>query len=198
MRKQFSLFQSHIDLAHHYWRQILRPGDIALDATCGNGHDTLFLSECVLTPDSGCLYSIDVQENAILSAKEKLEGYLSQEQLHRVKFFRQCHSTFPAEIQPESVKCIVYNLGYLPKGDKALTTKVETTLQSVTQAMTLLIKGGVISITCYPGHDEGAVEEKALLYFSKELDPKQWSCCYHQWLNRTQSPSLLLFQKSNN
>ncbi len=114
----------------------------------------------------------------------------------RVFFQRRCHSTFPEDVLPGTIKLVVYNLGYLPGGDKTKTTHVATTLQSLHQAQALLQKGGVISITCYPGHKEGAHEQNVILNHAARLPPKEWSCCHHMWLNRQQSPSLLLIQKA--
>ncbi len=194
MRKQFSLFQSHLDLAHDYWSRIVAEGDTVIDATCGNGHDTVFLSKCCLGSNGGHLYSMDIQEDAILAAKELLGKEVSMELTERVIFINQCHSQFPSQVR--SAKLIVYNLGYLPGGDKSITTSVNSTVKSLKAALELLEPGGAISITCYPGHEEGKREEEQLLEFVSRLDPKKWSSCHHRWLNRQRSPSLILLQKS--
>jgi tRNA G37 N-methylase Trm5 len=187
MSKFFPLFQSHLDLAHRYWIELLSPGDRVIDATCGNGHDTLALSKMGAT-----IYAMDLQQKALESAKNRLveEGVAEP-----VTFIQGCHSKFPEEILNESIKLIVYNLGYLPGGDKEVTTKVMTTLTSIKNAEPLVVPGGAISITCYPGHPEGKREEEQLLDYCHTLDPKQWSCCHHRWINRHLSPSLILLQK---
>jgi hypothetical protein len=113
-----------------------------------------------------------------------------------VHFYESCHSKFPDEILPNSVKLIVYNLGYLPGGDKKLTTIANTTLQSIEKAHRLIQDGGMISITCYPGHPAGKEEESEIVRFSSTLDSQIWSCCHHRWTNRNNAPSLLLIQKS--
>lgn len=188
MKKSFSLFQNHLDLAHQYWTNFLAAGDLAVDATCGNGHDTVFLAK-----KGARVISIDVQQDALDQAKVNAEEEGVADQ---ITFLKQCHSTFPEEIEGSVVKLFVYNLGYLPGGDKDLTTKVETTLQSIRNAMVLLANGGMISITCYPGHEEGEREEAELLNFCRAIDPKEWSCCHHRWVNRNRSPSLVLLQKA--
>lgn len=195
MHYHFPLFQSHLDLAHHYWKLIAKRGDIVIDATCGNGQDTRYLSQLVLDDSNGEVWAVDVQKTAIEKAKLFLEQNLSPSICNRVKYYYGCHSTFPKQILPKSIALVVYNLGYLPGGDKQLTTKVETTLKSIEKALSLVKNGGAISITCYPGHNEGAIEETALLDFFKSLSAKTWSCCHHQWLNRKNSPSLLFIQK---
>jgi Putative rRNA methylase len=198
MRNFFPLFQSHLDLAHSYWQQFLEIGDVAIDATCGNGYDTLKLCQLALSSERGKIYAFDIQLQAIHSASRLVETHLSQELRLRVDFQHRCHSTFPEAIQPGSVKLIVYNLGYLPGGNKGLSTQKDITLQSMYQAQRLLQPGGIISVTCYPGHPEGVKEQEAILTYSSGLSPKEWSCCHHVWLNRKQAPSLLLIQKHSN
>ena len=190
MKKQFLLFQSPIDLAHNYWEQLVTPDNIVVDATCGNGHDTLALAG--LHPR--VLYAFDIQPEAIASTQAMLEDNLHHEQLENVHLIQQSHENFPAEVN--GVKLFVYNLGYLPGGDKSKTTRTKTTLQSIKNAQEILIPGGVICITCYPGHPEGKLEEESILEHTNSLSPKKWSCCHHRWTNRNASPSLLIIQKS--
>jgi Putative rRNA methylase len=195
MFSKFPLFQSHLDLAQHYWRAIVLTGDIVIDATCGNGHDTLTLAQLSLNAGNGIIYAIDLQESAIENTKKILAQHYSQEDLARIKFIQGCHANFPSEISPGSVKLIVYNLGYLPGGDKGKTTISELTLSSIKKAIDLICAGGCLSITCYPGHEEGAREENMILHFTKSLNPREWSCCHHNWTNRQHSPSLFFLQK---
>lgn len=190
MRPLFPLFQSPLDLAALYWKKIIQPNDVVIDATCGNGYDTLKLSR-----SAHRLYSFDIQKEAIAQTRLLLEKELSPEELKKVYLEQRCHSTFPNEIKPQTVRLIVYNLGYLPGGNKSFTTTESLTLESLKAAQLLLIEGGVISITCYPGHEEGSKEQETLLEYTKTLSPKEWSCCHHVWVNRNKSPSLLLIQK---
>ncbi len=192
-----SLFYSHLDLAYQYWKKLVYPGDLVIDATCGKGRDTLKLSQLAIHSDRGEVYACDIQTQAIQWTQHYLTRHLSPQQVLRIHFVLGCHSQFPSQIQPNTVKLIVYNLGYLPGGDKTRTTKTESSLQSLRQAQELVMPGGAISLTCYPGHTEGALEENAILAYVKNLPSSQWSCCYHQWLNRCRAPSLLLLQKKN-
>lgn len=196
MRAKFPLFQSHLDLAHSYWQKLIQNGDTVIDATCGNGQDTLILAQLCLEKDEGLLYAIDILPKAIELTQKHLQEVLDVDILPRVRFINACHSEFPDEIHPESVKLIAYNLGYLPgSGDKNRTTMVETTLKSLKNAMKLVQPGGAISITLYPGHPEGQREENNILALAKELDPLKWNSCHHQWINRQKSPGLLLIQR---
>ena len=196
MHKNFPLFQSHLDLAHDYWSKLVQFGDSVIDATCGNGYDTLKLCQLALTDNKGKVYAFDNQSKAIESASHYLATELPPHLIKGLEFQKRCHSTFPVFLQPDSIKLIVYNLGYLPGGDKGLTTKRLTTLQSLHQACDLLQTGGAISVTCYPGHTEGAFEQEGILDFFTTLSPKEWSCCQHLWLNRRLAPSLFFIQKN--
>lgn len=198
MNQLFPLFKSHIDLAHHYWSLLLEVGDSVIDATCGNGHDTLFLARHCLAKDRGQLISLDIQTKALNQAKELLFSEVSEEILSHIHFLNQCHSVFPISLLESPVKLIVYNLGYLPKGEKSLTTMVDTTLLSIQSAMQLIAPGGAISITCYPGHEEGKKEQEEIIKLMQNLNLKDWNCCLHQWINRISAPSLMLIQKSKN
>ncbi len=174
----------HLSLAKTYWRAHLSPYDFAIDMTCGNGHDTQFLSS--LLPE-GLVFSVDIQEKALTKAQELLR------ENSRVQFFHQSHSApLPIASPP---RLIIYNLGYLPGGDKSITTKTETTLKSLEMARLLLESGGALSITCYPGHAEGGKEETEVIAWAKRLDPSKWRVCFHQWINRNFSPSLLWIVK---
>ncbi len=196
-RATFSLFHSHLDLAHDLWKKIIQAGDIVIDATCGNGYDTLFLAQhAILEGKIGNLIAIDKQAQAIETTKQRLEAAIPQEHLTSIRLLNQCHSSFPADLNPASVTLIVYNLGYLPGGDKALTTLRNTTQQSLTHALLLLRPGGMLSVTCYPGHPEGKEEEETVLRFASQLASHEWSCCHHRWLNRPAAPSLLIIQKA--
>ena len=196
MRNQFLLFQSPLDLAHNFWEKCVQAGDLVVDATAGNGHDAEILAKLALIDGKGTLIVFDVQKNALDATKNRLLHALKKETYSQVQFHLECHSKIGAFLLPESAALIVYNLGYLPGSDKIITTLSGTTLESIQASLHLVKKGGVISVTCYPGHSEGEVEEERLIDFCKTLDQNSWSVSYHRFLNRKKSPSLLLLQKS--
>jgi hypothetical protein len=191
----YPLFYSHLDLAHQYWERVVQTGDKVIDATSGNGYDTLKLAQLALNEQEGTVYAMDIQPIAIERTKEYLSSSLTSQQYTRVCFLVRCHSQFPKEIEPHTIRLIVYNLGYLPGGNKELTTSNSTTLKSLQEAQHLIMPGGVISLTCYSGHSEGSFEKEALLDYVSILPKTEWSCCHHEWMNRRQAPSLLILQK---
>lgn len=167
------VFSPHIKLAHALWSQFLSPTDFAIDATCGNGHDTYVLAGLAN------VVGMDIQKSAIENTAKRLEGRSAT--LHCM-----CHSRIDElGIKP---KLVVYNLGYLPGGNKALTTELSTTQVSLQKALRMLDCPGALSIMCYPGHAEGAKEKAWLMEWIETLDPK-WHVIHYTWEDR--SPSLI-------
>lgn len=195
MRARFPLFNSACDLAQSFWRQLLKEGDSVIDATLGNGHDALFLADIVLRGNGGFVYGFDIQETAIENTWKLLTNAFSEEDLKRVILYLDSHDKMDKNIvQP--VKLVVYNLGYLPGGNKGVTTSTGSTLESVQQGMSLLAPGGALSIVCYPGHREGEKEEKALADFFSKAPAHLWSVSHMRFLNRQKAPSVLIVQKN--
>lgn len=181
----------HIPFAHHFWENTLSPQDFVIDATCGNGHDTLALARIV---HSGKVFAYDLQEAAIEKTRQKL----IQEGLEdRVKLFHQSHEAFEV-ILPESIQLIVYNLGYLPGGDKSVTTKTSTTLKSLKNALPLLKQGGILFMTLYPGHPEGLIEAEAVKEFAEQLPKEAWSVHHERFSERITAPRILYALKTHN
>lgn len=196
MRTQYPIFQSHLDLAHNFWKKLLQKGDTVVDATAGNGHDSLLLAELALTQQAGALYAFDIQKEALESSKKRLQEALDQATLERVTFCHMCHSKIGEIVPKEAARLIVYNLGYLPGSDKAIKTDEKTTLISIQAGLELLKPGGALSITCYPGHPEGLIEEQKLVEFFQTLAPTHWNVSLHRFINRKNAPSLLLVQRA--
>lgn len=194
MHRNFPLFESHLDLAHKYWETLVEEGDWVIDATCGNGQDTLKLASFL--HNKGALIGLDIQKEAIERTQALLQTRFSSDVLSRIHLYQQSHVHFPPLAREHPIRLIVYNLGYLPNGDKHLTTMASTTLESVQKALDLIVPRGCVSVTCYPGHEEGAREQQALLKFTAELPPWQWNVCVHTFPNRSFSPNLLLIQKN--
>lgn len=171
--------QPHLELSKELWKKFLKKEDLAIDATCGNGHDTLFLSGL------SSVVALDIQKLAIDNTKKLLESHEKTAELYLLS-----HEKIDELPLPKAPRLIVYNLGYLPKGDKAITTMTDTTLLSVKKSLTILAEGGALCITCYPGHAEGALEEKRLEEWAQTLPSDRWLVCHHKWVNRKGAPSL--------
>lgn len=146
--------------AQNFAKPFLSSGAIAIDATCGNGFDTLFLAEQV--GGIGTVYGVDIQSRAIETVRAKLLGAGTMQQCRLIV---GSHSQLNSMIEPEHagfVSVIMFNLGYLPLGDKTIVTKPETTLAGLDQAFALLRHGGLLSVLAYPGHLGGPEESQSV------------------------------------
>ena len=147
---------THLDV-HKRQEDILREGDVAVDATMGNGGDTAFL--CKLVGKTGHVYAFDVQQKALDRTAARLEeaGMRS-----RATLILAGHETMRDHV-PVSPHVVMFNLGWLPGAEHVVTTKTETTMQAAEAALDLVLPDGFVSICIYPGHEEGARELHALL-----------------------------------
>ncbi len=132
-------------------------GDLVIDATAGNGHDTLLLAACV--GESGRVLAFDVQEAAIISARGKVSA---AGLANRVEFYQESHERMGDHAAEESVAVVMFNLGYLPGEDHERTTETGTTLGALDVAVGILKPHGVLAVVCYPGHPAGAKEAEAV------------------------------------
>lgn len=173
-------------------QEILRPliaaGDNVIDATAGNGHDTVFLAGCV--GKSGKVLAFDIQEAALDSARDRVvaEGFSG-----RVEFIRKSHATMTDHAQAGSQAVVMFNLGYLPGEDHALTTERAETLMALSAAAALLRPGGLLSVICYPGHPAGAEEAEAVEEWMRERAVAGWRVAKYGALGtRKPAPYLLI------
>lgn len=165
------------------------PGCVIIDATCGNGHDTLALA----SSGPSRLYGFDIQKQAVDNTTTLLrsEGYESELENGTISIICDSHSNMSSHVT-ESADLIVFNLGYLPGGDKAITTSASETKDAVLSSLELLNKGGLLCVTMYCGHVEGFSEKEMLLEMSKELDPKVYHAAYVNFINQHNSPPEIL------
>lgn len=164
-------------LAADCLRQVIRPGDTVVDATLGNGHDTLMLAE--LVGDAGLVIGFDIQEEAVRRTEAALAqaGLAARCQLHAVG-----HQAMAAYVR-EPVRAVAFNLGWLPGGDKAVTTHWETTRSALDAALSLLMPYGVCTVCAYPGHAAGDEERQALSTYLAALRPQAYNVLHSRFLN---------------
>jgi tRNA A58 N-methylase Trm61 len=164
-----------------------------VDATVGNGHDTLFLAETVGA--SGRVFGFDIQAEALQAARRRLEAANLE---GRVTLFAESHhrmaDCLPAEVHGR-IKAVMFNLGYLPHGDHAIITRPETTVPALDAAARLLAPGGMMSAVLYTGHPGGPEESEAVIRWAKELSPHRFQTMWVQLPNRNHAPSLLAVEK---
>ena len=167
----------------------LREGARAVDATMGNGKDTLWL--CSLVGETGRVYAFDVQPEAVGRTRALLEA---EGVSGRATLFCRVHEHM-AELVDGPVDAVMFNLGWLPGAEHGVTTRVETTLRAVDAALSLLAPEGLLTICVYPGHDEGARELAALREWAAGLDPKRYDAMTKHYMNQPNDPPQLIAVK---
>ena len=155
------------ELAHRRLAARLRPGDWVVDATAGNGHDTLFLARTV--SPGGRVFAFDVQCRALAATRRRLQA---ADPDATVTLIRAGHQRMARHLPPAArgrLAAVMFNLGYLPGADKSLVTRPDTTLAALTTAAEWLAPGGLLSILAYRHHPGGADETAAVTRWLDDL-----------------------------
>ncbi len=165
------------DIAHNYLSAQLQSGDHAIDATAGNGHDTVHMAS--LVGREGLVIAIDIQEAAIRATRSRLKAYgcLDQVQLLTGEHSRILQSLCPTHAQ--TIHSITFNLGYLPGSDKRIQTDPETTLSALDASQQLLKPKGLLLVTAYRGHEGGQNEAEQVAQWMQTIRAKGWSVKAH-------------------
>mgnify|MGYP000182790787 CR=1 FL=1 len=177
---------SVVSLVQRYIGEVVRDGGRAVDATAGNGHDTLFLARLVGT--AGRVWAFDVQVEALARARRLL---LEEGLAGRVRFIQAGHESMDRYLDGP-VDAVMFNLGYLPGGPRAITTRAETTVAALRLALDALRPGGRISLVCYPGHPSGGPETEAVTALCATLPPRYFAVVGLRVLNREGRPPLAI------
>lgn len=158
-------------------------GDAAIDATAGNGNDTLKL--CKAVGENGRVFAFDIQKKAIMET-EKL---LLRHDCKNAELILDSHAKMDSYVS-FPVKAVIFNLGYLPGGDHSVQTKATSTISAIEKALSLLADGGFIAISIYYGKNSGTEEKEALMEYLKQIDYKKFTVTIHDFYNRPNNPPL--------
>lgn len=174
-------------LAHTFLAAHLRHGDLAIDATAGNGHDTAFLAGAV--GPTGHVIAIDLQAAALEATRARLAA---ASWLDRVTLVEASHATLARHAAPSSTAAVVFNLGYLPGSPHALITTPAETLAGLDATATVLKPGGLLTVVAYPGHAGGDTEASAVLEWFESRTALGWRVARYGLLGtRKPAPFLL-------
>lgn len=169
----------------HFIREQVQEGDFCIDATMGNGNDTLLLSK--LCGEKGRVLAFDIQEMALANTEEKLK---KEHAPSNYTLIRDSHANMQKYAEAETASCIVYNFGYLPGGDHALATRGDTSVKALEQGLSLLKKGGMLSLCIYSGGDSGFGERDAILNWLSALDFRKYLVIKSDYYNRPNHPPI--------
>lgn len=190
MTKRISLTeQAHVFIQNH-----LDINGIAIDATVGNGYDTLFLTKQV--GPQGLIFGFDIQQQAIESTHLKLH---TENALDNMTLFNTSHihiDKIPAQHHGK-VNAIMFNLGYLPNSDKTIITQSQSTLMALNKAIELLAAKGIITITAYPGHKGGAEETEHIKLWCEQLDSQYYTTHQINSSEKITAPKLFVVLKDS-
>jgi len=200
-----NLLQNTTRLALAICEKYVDKTDEVVDCTCGRGNDTLFFARICKR-----VYSFDIQEEALASAKKLMsENNISwseyplgedvcEEEVYekdKVIFIKDNHANMRLYVK-KAPAVIIFNLGYLPGGDKKVTTLPENSLKAVDAALELVREGGLVCITMYPGHEKGREERNLLRNYAGKLEKDRFHCVCTDMLNQGSSaPEILWITK---
>ncbi|KAB0443091.1 tRNA (mnm(5)s(2)U34)-methyltransferase [Lysinibacillus fusiformis] len=173
-----------------YAQQLLKDsvgdGDTVVDATAGNGHDTLFLAQQV--GDEGQVYAFDVQKEALDATLHRLLDHGLE---HRALVLNKGHEEV-ANFVHKPVAAAIFNLGYLPGGNHDIITKPSTTIQAIEDLLKLLKVGGLIILVIYHGHPGGKEERDTVIDFVSQLPQKYVHVLKYEFLNQQNDPPFVI------
>ena len=175
-----------LDYAKTLLRKSIDFGDVAIDATAGNGHDTLYLTE--LVGDTGHVFAFDVQQQALDATATRLKEHAVFE---RTTLILDGHEQV-ANYVDEPIGGAIFNLGYLPGADHTVTTHGNTTIQAIDNMLDMMKLGGIVVLVVYHGHEVGKEERNAVLNYVETLPQKQVHVLRYDFLNQKNDPPFII------
>lgn len=172
-----------LGVVHAFLRQYVKEGALCIDATAGRGRDTALL--CRLSGETGRVLAFDIQEDAVRQTRELLE----REGL-TAEVYLDSHAHLEQYAKPETVDCVVFNLGRLPGGDPKIFTTADSTLTAIDAGLRVLKPGGVMAIALYYGGENGYDEKNAVLNHLRSLDDRAYTVLISDWANRRGEPPM--------
>lgn len=178
-----------VKFAQSILAQRIPAGGFAIDATCGNGHDTEFL--CRAVGPAGRVLAMDIQPKAIQATRLRLQkaGFANAQ--------LECadHALLARFAEPESADAILFNFGWLPGADHSVYSGPGSTIPALEAALTLLKPGGVLSAILYSGRVIGDTEKRAVLAWLKALPLSAYTvlvCDFANWADTAPLPCLVI------
>jgi len=182
------LSSSAIAVVHSLLLNRLETAEIIVDATTGNGGDTMFLAEN--SKAEAKIYAFDIQKEALKAAKVHTEKYQG-----KIQFILADHAAIKDHVV-EKIDVAMFNLGYLPGGSHGLTTQEKSTVPAVQTVLDQLSLNGLLAIVAYPGHEEGCKEQAALENVLIKLPCSDFTVgCYKMINHKAAAPLLYLIEK---
>ncbi|MGE1165441.1 class I SAM-dependent methyltransferase [Peribacillus simplex] len=168
----------------------VQPGDITFDGTMGNGFDTVFLAG--LTGENGHVYSFDIQKEALQITAAKLMSENLQEHCTLIHDGHEQLSKYIRKEHSGKITGAIFNLGYLPGGDKSIITQADTTISAIEQLFEMLAPEGIIILVIYHGHPGGSAERDALMDYVQDFPQQKAHILKYGFINQANNPPFIV------
>ncbi|MDC3412418.1 methyltransferase domain-containing protein [Aquibacillus sp. 3ASR75-11] len=178
-----------ISFAHELILQAVEPGETIIDATCGNGHDTVVLSKAVGV--NGQVLAFDIQKQALRNTKQLLD----KQDIRNVTLIHASHENIRFYLHEEdhgTLSGAIFNLGYLPGSDKSVITNANSTIKAMDTIVDFLKPGGLIVLVVYHGHPGGDEEKESLLKYLRTFNQKHFNVLKYGFINQKNHPPFIL------
>ena len=174
-----------VEASRLFLAPVLADAACVVDATAGNGHDSLYL--CKQTKAECRVWAFDIQAAAVASCGKLLaqHGYAD-----KVRLIQADHALL-REVIREPVDAVIFNLGYLPGHDHAVTTHLESLAPALDALRDLLAPGGRIAIVAYPGHPPGRLETEFLEEYLPRWPQSVFCISRLSFINQKNYPAIL-------
>lgn len=174
---------SVIEFSHRLLRENITDQDITIDMTLGNGYDALELVKI-----SKFVYCFDIQMEACRRAEELMESY------NNYTIINDSHIEFDKYVFEEFAG-VIFNLGYLPRGNKLIHTEAIVVLETLKKVLIKIKKDGIIVIVFYPGHPSGLQEVEVVGQYLQGLNQKIYDVLKYEYINQENNPPFLIAVK---
>ena len=179
-----------VELTHRFLRSTLAPGGLYLDATCGNGHDTLFL--CSVAGENGRVIGLDIQPQAAANTN----ALLAANGMAAIGRAECCdHRELLRFAPPGSADCVMFNFGWLPGAAHDVHSTADSTLPALQAGLDALKPGGVLAAVLYSGKVIGNAEKKAAAEFFRSLPLADYTvliCEFANWADTAPLPCFVI------
>lgn len=177
-----------VQLVHDWLAANLPAPSLCIDATCGNGGDTLFL--CRLAQR---VLAMDVQPQAIESTRARLES--AGIDAARYTLVCDSHANLLHYAEPESADAVLFNFGWLPGAEHNVFSTAQSSIPALEAALQALRHGGILSAVLYSGKCIGTDEKQAVLEWLRALPIRQYTvliCDFGNWADTAPLPCFVL------
>src|SRR5699024_1093846 len=183
------MMKSILQYSHHLLAKTLDSGDTAIDATCGNGHDTVFL--CQAVGEKGHVYGFDIQDAAIANTKKRLRN----KKLTNATIIKDSHSNFQHHGPVDRLTRLggaIFNLGWLPGSDKSLIRKADSTILALAGLLEHIQTGRMVVLVVYHRHPAVDDEKHHLMQYTPHSNQKHFHVVYDGLIDQKNKPPFIL------